>query len=72
MVVSLVYKNFPHRQMHHSYTRIAGLGMSALGLGCVETFVHLSPEIFVTEPAGKLGIRRFGAQNRFYGWERAL
>ncbi len=31
MVVSLVYKNFPHRQMHHSYTRIAGLGMSALG-----------------------------------------
>ncbi len=45
---------------------------TALGLGCVETFVHLSPEIFVTEPSGKLGIRRFGAQNRFYGWEGAL
>ena len=40
--------------------------------GCVETFVHLSPEIFVTEPAGKFGIRRFGAQNRFHGRERAL
>jgi hypothetical protein len=49
-----------------------GCPTSAKGLGCVETFVHLSPEIFVTEPAGKLGIRRFGARNRFSDRERAL